>query len=482
MAGALVGLPLAAGSLNALTALDATSLPALAPVRLDLPMVLFALSLGAATTIVFGLAPAIQVFGASDPGGLRDMGARSTASRSRLRVRGFLVMTEIALAAVLLIGAGLMMRSLGALNRIDLGFNPDQMLTMRVALPEARYATPEQVVGFYRRLSERARALPGVQAAGIVRSLPLATSIGDRGLDVEGYVPAPGRNSKGDWQIASDGAFEAMGTRLLRGRWFTPADRSDSQLVAVVNETLARTYWRDPGAVVGGRVRLRATPDRPWAVVVGVVADERHNGVTDAVKEKFYVPHSQWHLASSGSLVRNAFVVVRTASDQRSLAAPLRQLARELDPDLPVATPRPMTDIVATSLAAPRLTGFLLGAFAAIALTLAGVGIYGVLAYFVSRRTRELGIRMALGSDRAAVVRLVVRQGLALAGVGVLCGVVAAFGLTRLMQSLLYQVGPADPLTFVLVPLVLAAVALLACALPGIKAARLNPLVALRSE
>jgi putative ABC transport system permease protein len=479
--GAALGLGLAAAGLRALTTLDPTSLPPLAPVGLDLTVVLFTLVLGVVTTIVFGLAPALRTLRVNLVESLREGGQQSTVGGARQRLRGLLVVAEVALAVVLVAGAGLMIRSLSALGKIDLGFKADHMLTMRLSIPQARYDTPEKVVAFYRELIARVRALPGAQAAGVVRILPLATTIGDYGLDVEGYHESPGRSAKGDWQIASDGAFEAMGTRLIRGRWFAATDTTDTQLVAVVNETLARTYWTDPNAVIGGRIRV-GNPMNPWATVVGIVADERHNGVTGIVKEKFYIPHSQWHVVVGGSPIRNAFVVVRTAGDPLGLVSPVRSEIRAMDPSLPVANIRPMTEVVATALATSRLTGFLMSTFAAIALALAAVGIYGVLSYLVARRTHEIGIRLAMGADRSTVVTLVLRQGLALAGTGIVLGLVAAFALARVMQSLLYQVRPVDPVTFVAVPVVLIGVALVASGVPAFRATRVSPLIALRSE
>lgn len=481
VAGAALGLAFAAGSVRALVALDPGSLPPLAPVRLDAMVIAFTLVLAVTTTLLFGLLPALRTLRVNLVEALREGSQQATAAGGRQRVRGALVVLEVMLAVVLVIGAGLMARSLGALGRVPLGFAPDHVLTLRLALPASRYASPEQVVDFYRQLLDDVRGLPGVTAAGVVRALPLATTIGDYGLDIDGYVEAPGRNAKGDWQIASDGAFEAMGTRLVRGRWFTPADTTASQPVVVVNETMARTYWTD-GQAIGGRVRIGSDMTRPKAVVVGIVADERHNGVTVAVKEKFYVPHSQWHVVSAGNLVRSAFVVIRTTGDPLQLAGPVRDAARRLDPRLPVTGVRPMADVVATALATPRLTSVLLGAFAAIALALAVVGLYGVLSYVVARRTHEIGIRLAIGATHGQVVAMIVRHGLGLAAAGIAAGLVAALAGARVLQGLLYDVGPHDPLTFVTVPGTMLVVALLASLLPAWRAVRVSATTALRTE
>ncbi len=481
VAGAGLGLALAGAGVRVLLALDPGSLPPLTPVRLDGEVVGFTLVLAVATTLVFGLLPALRTLRVNLVESLREGSQQATAARARQRLRGALVAGEVMLAVVLVIAAGLMARSLGALGRVPLGFTPEHVLTMRLALPASRYESPEQVVDFYRRLLDDVRAVPGVAAAGVVRALPLATTIGDYGLDIDGYVEAPGRTAKGDWQIVSDGAFEAMGARLIRGRWITPADTSGSQPVVVVNETMARTYWPD-GQAIGGRVRVGGDMARPKAVVVGIVADERHNGVTAAVKEKFYVPHSQWHVLTRGSLIRNTFVVVRAAGDPLALAGPIREAVRRVDPRLPVAGVRPMTDVVATALATPRLTSVLLGTFAALALALAVVGLYGVLSYVVARRTHEIGIRLAIGASRSGVVLMIVRHGLALAAAGIVGGLMAAVALSQTLRGLLYDVGPYDPLTFVAGPATMLLVAVLASLVPALRAVRVSPVAALRTE
>jgi predicted permease len=477
---AVLGLGLASVILRVLTRVDPTSLPPVAPVRLDMTVIAFTLLLAVVTTLLFGLAPALRTLRVDLVESLKEGGPNATTGNRRQRLRGALVVVEVALAVVLVIGAGLMIRTLAALGDIDLGFNPDRVLTMRVTIPGSTYRTGENVVNFFEELLDRVKALPGIEAAGVVRALPLATTIGDYGIDIEGFVESPGREAKGESQVVSDGAFEAMGARLVRGRWFTESDTLASVPVAVVNETMARTYWSDPGAAVGSRIRLGSQTDRPWATIVGIVADERQNGVTDIVKEKFFIPHSQWPVATNGGdPVRSVFVVARTSGDPMSVAGAIRNEVRQMDASLPVANVRSMNEVVATALATPRLTGFLFGAFAAIALALAAVGIYGVLAYVVSQRTKEIGLRLALGADRSQVVGMVLRQGLSLAALGLVVGLIGAFALTGLMQNLLYEVRPHDPITFVAVTAVLMLIALTASFLPAWRAVRVSPLVAL---
>ena len=482
IAGAVLGLGFASVALRVLTNVDPTSLPPLAPVRLDLTVVAFTLLLAVATTLIFGLAPVLRTLHVDPADSLRGGGQNATVGYRRLRLRGTLVAVEVALAVVLVIGAGLMIRTLAAMGEIDLGFNPDRVLTMRVTIPGTRYATGESVVNFYDELQERVAALPGIEAAGVMRALPLATTIGDYLIDIEGFEETPGREAKGESQVLSDGTFEAMGTRLVAGRWFSPSDTLASVPVAVVNETMARTYWSDPAAAIGGRIRLGSATDRPWVTVVGIVADERHHGVTGMVKEKFYIPNGQWPVAThGGDPIRSVFLVARTTGNPMSVAGAIRNELRQLDASVPVANVRSMDDVVAAALATPRLTGFLLGAFAAIALSLAAVGIYGVLAYVVSQRTQEIGIMLAIGADRSRVLGMVLRQGLSLAAVGVAFGLIGAFALTRLMQSLLYQVRPDDPITFVVVASALLLIAAIASLLPARRATRISPMIALRA-
>ncbi len=481
-ASAAAGLALAWAGVRLLGWWNPANIPRVAGAQVDARVLLFTVLLAMVTTVVFSLAPAARVMKADLVESMKEGSAGSTTGAGRQRFRNLLVVAEMALAVVLLVGAALMLRTLWSLQRIDLGFRPAGVLTLRVALPEASYRSPEQVVSFYQRLLDRVRSLPGVMGAGAIRSLPLGSTIGDFGLTVDGYVPPPGTNAKGDWEIVTDGYVEAMGEQLVRGRSIAAADTSASQLIALINEEMARRYWagRDP---IGGRLRIGGggnTP-RPWVTVVGIVRDVRHNGITEAIKEKFYVPHSQWHKAV-GFPIRGMTLVIRDGGDPASLTAPVRDAIRQLDPALPVADVRPMTEVVGAALSTPRFTSLLLAIFATLALTLSAVGIYGVLSYLVNRRTREIGIRVAVGADRARVLRMILASGLRLSLAGIAIGIVTAIPIAQILRGLLHGVTPADPATYVAVTAGLCAVALAASLVPALRATRVDPVVALKAE
>jgi putative ABC transport system permease protein len=477
----LAGLALAYAAVRFLAWWNPASIPRVADVSLDSRVLLFTAVAALFTSVLFSLVPALRALRTDLTDSLKDGGSNASAGSTRQRFRNALVVVEMALAVVLLVGAGLTLRSLWALQRVPLGFDPAGVLTMRLALPAASYGEPDRVVSFYQRLMDRVRQLPGVRSAGAARSLPLGSTIGDFGLRVEGYQPPPGTNAKGDWQIVTDGYLEAMGERLGRGRSFAPADRTDSLLVALINEEMARRYWpgRDP---IGGRFKIGGgRADRPWVTVVGIVADVRHNGITESIKEKFYVPHTQWH-RSVGNPIRAMTLVVRSAGDPAAMARPVREAVRALDASLPVTDVRTMSSVVGATLSAPRFTGVLLGAFAALALVLSAIGIYGVLSYLVSRRTREIGIRVAIGASRTDVLRMIMTSGLLLALAGIGLGLALAAWASGLTRSLLYEVRPGDPLTFVLVGATLSLVAMFASLVPAWRATRVDPVVALKSE
>ena len=477
--GGVLAVVLARWALTALVALEPGSIPRLADARLDEQVMLFALIATVITAVLFGVVPA---FSTSRPR-LRDalsQGARGSSSGiGSQRFRSGLVSFQLAIAVVLVMAAGLMIRTFAHLAAIDPGFRAEKVLTMRLWTPEKDYPEPSDIVAFYERLLESARALPGVEVAGAVRILPLATQIGDWGTRIEGYVPAENESTGTDWQVATAGYFEAIGIPLLEGRTFTTADHTEGESVVIVNESFAKRYW--PGvSALGHRIMSRGADDPPWNRVVGVVGDVRHNGITASVKQKWYRPHSQYHL-SSGFTPRTMTLAIRTSVPPQSLVGPVRTIVRQLDPKLPLARVRTLEDVLSGSVAQSRFTMALLASLSALALLLAAVGVYGVISYAVSQRTTEIGIRLALGASPGGVLGMVVRQGLLMSVIGVAVGAALAVLATGLMDSVLYGVGPRDPLTFTLVPLVLLAAALLGAIVPALRAARVNPVIALRA-
>jgi predicted permease len=475
-----LGIGLATIAMSFVGSMNETTLPRAHGVSIDAVVLLFSVALTIATLLLFSLVPALRAARVDLVDTLKDGTQSASVGRTRQRLRSGLVVAETALAVVMLAGAGLMLRSLWSLQQIDLGFNPDRVLTMRLALPASQYDTPEKSVGFYQELLTRVRALPGVEQAGLERILPLATAIGDWGLQIEGYMPPPGVGSPGDWQIASAGGPEALGERLMRGRWLTDADAIGAQDVALINEAMALKYWAGRDAL-GGRFRMGNNVQRPMITVVGIVGNVKHNGVTAEVKPKFYRPFGQFH-QSTGNPARNMTLIVKAAGDPRALATPIRAEIRKMDAHLPVAAVQTMAEIVADSMATPRITGSMLGLVALLALALAAVGIYGVLSYVVSQRRQEIGIRVAIGADRRHVLGLVFRNGLALAMGGIVLGLALAAAGTRVIATQLHDVKPLDPVTFSAVALILIVVSAGACLVPALRAMRVSPTRALRAD
>ncbi|HEV2147293.1 MAG TPA: ABC transporter permease [Longimicrobiaceae bacterium] len=455
---------------------ESVQLPQMEAVAVDARVLAFALGVTLLTGILFGLAPALVSSRTDLQGSLRDGGRGSTGGRAPMRLRGALVVAEVALALMLLVGAGLLLRSFQKLQAVDTGMNPAGVLTLRMSLGSEAYGSADAQRGFLARLLPALEALPGVQAVGTTSHLPLTEEgkMGHNAFRADRPRPVQGRATSVDFRVAGGDYFRAQGVRLVRGRTFGPRDDPGAPTVFVINESLARTLFpgEDP---VGKRLAY------PWfegdveGEIVGVVEDVRETSVAAEPAPALYRAFAQMPDA-------DLVVMIRTAGDPLALAGAAREAIRRLDPDLPVASVRTMASVVAGATARPRLSSYLLGGFAAVALLMAAIGLYGVIAYGVAQRRGEIGVRVALGADRAAILGLIVRQGMALTAAGLAVGLIGALALSRLLRSLLYGVTTTDAATFLAVPLVLAAVALLASYLPASRAARTDPATALRLQ
>ena len=474
ISGAL-GLVLALWGMELLLAAIPIDIPFWMKFDLDGRVLGFTAACSLLTGFVFGTAPALEASNPDLNETLKE-GGRSGSGAGRGRLRSLLVVAEIALSLVLLVGAGLMMRSFISLQSVNAGIDPQGVLTFNIGLAGAKYRPPEKRVAFFAQLLERVRALPGVQSAGSNSGLPLSGMNWGRGLTVEGFpVLSTGEAPTINHCVISPSYLAAMGIRILKGRDFDERDQKDSQKVTIIDERLAKEYWPDEDPI-GKRIRFGPPEDNePWHTIVGVVAEVKHDRLDASTRKSVYLPFAQKPIGSSS-------LAIRTTGRPENLISAVRAQVKELDPDLPITRVMPMTEIVARSVWQPRLYTALFGVFAAVALILATVGIYGVMSYAVTQRTREIGLRMALGAGRKDVMKLVVGQGVVLAALGVGVGLVAAIGLTRLMSSLLFGVTATDPSTFVAVSVLLAGVALGACFVPARRAAKVDPMVTLRYE
>ena len=474
-AGGAAGLLLAVWGVDLLLSIGPENIPRRDEIGIDARVVLFTLAVSLATGLLFGLAPALRASRAELGDALKS-GARAGEGPRAGRLRGALVAAEVALSIMLVAGAGLLVRSFTRLLDVNPGFRSENLVALGVLLPQSSYPEPQRRAEFYRRLEERLKAMPGVESVGAVTRLPLqhAGNITST-LLMEGRPDPEGARPEVDFRRAAPGYFQTTGVPLVAGRGFAEQDATDAQPVALVNEAMARKFW--PGeSALGRRIKLGANPEAsPWITVVGVVGNVRHLGLDSEPRPEVYR-----HLLTSPPT--GPVVVVRAAADAESLIPALRAAVRELDRDLPAATARTMDEIVARSVAERRFLMLVLGLFAAVALALASVGVYGVVSNSVAQRTHEIGVRMALGADRRDVLLLVIAQGMRPALCGLALGIVAALALTRVMQGLLFGVGARDPVAFTAAALLLAAVALMACYLPARRATRVDPMNALRYE
>jgi putative ABC transport system permease protein len=423
------------------------------------------------TGFVFGLAPALRSFKIRITESLKQ-GERGAEGSRHSRLRNALVVSEIALALVLLVGTGLLLRSFSRLRGVNLGFQPDHVLTMEISLPDARYPDPQKAA-FFKQLLDRIRSLPGVQSAGAIGHLPLGGDIESYGMQVEGRAPLPNEFANPDCHVVMPGYFEAMEVPLIAGRFPDERDNLQSPHVVVINDVVARNVFPNENPI--GK-RLQMGFNGFSGEIIGVVGHTSHLSRDSAPVEEVYTSYLQTPFWNQLSLT------VRTASAPLALAQPIQELVRSMDQDEPVAKMRTMEDVTEVSVAEPKFRTLLLGAFALTALVLGAIGLYGVMSFVVTQRRREVGVRIALGANRSQVIALVLRDGLRLTLTGSAIGIVAALALSHLLTSMLYEVRPTDPLTFVAMSIFLGASALLATCLPAWRAAKVDPMVALRYE
>jgi putative ABC transport system permease protein len=472
--GGTLGLLLAVWGTDLLVALSASNLPRTEEIAVNARVILFSLLVSIGTGLIFGLAPALQATKTDLTSALKEGGVSVTAGLFRNRLRGLLVITEVALTCVLLIGAGLMVNSFARLLRVNPGFSPASVSAFKITLPRSKYAEKTQQVGFFQGLTEHIAAMPGVRAVGAINNLPASGQGMTSPVTIEGK-PGVGSDKPKQVQYAKvqGDYFLAMGIPLLRSRLFTERDNPQAPPVMVINEALARQFFPDEDPI--GKKMKTMFQGRGMREIIGVVGDVHHSGPLKDAPPQVYEPYQE---NPTSSLT----VIVQAETPHVTLAAAVRSAVQSLDKDQPVDRIVPMSELLADSIAEPRFYTLLLAIFAAIAFALAAVGIYGVMSYAVTQRTHEIGIRMALGAQTADVLKLVVRNGMVLAVAGVAIGLAGAFALTRLMTKLLFGVTPTDVLTFAAVSALLIVVALLACYIPARRASKVDPLVALRYE
>jgi putative ABC transport system permease protein len=475
LVGGVVGVVVAPWATDLLLLAVPGNPSSLAETSIDRWVILFAIGLSVATGLLFGLAPALQVSKVGAGEALKD-GGRGTAGDSRRRLRGALVASQVGLALVLLVGVGLMVRSFENLQGVELGFDPDHVLTARVTLPKVPYDSDERIAGFYDQLRERVAAVPGVRSVGLVNALPILGGGPFLSFEENGVPePPPGDTPDANVRVVAPTYLETMRIPMRSGRALAETDRAGAPNALVINETMAQRYW--PGqSPIGKQISFENRDGKPvFREIVGVVADIHHEGADSPEVPAAYIPYAQ---RPSSSLA----LVARTDGDPAKAAEAVRAAVREIDPNLPVYGVRTMEDALGESLAPRRYGMLLLGLFGLVALVLAAIGIYGVMSYLVAQRTNEIGIRMALGAERRSVLGLVLRQGMLMAVAGVAAGVVVAYGVSRLISSQLYEVSPADPWAFAVATGVLVAVAVVACLVPARRATKVDPMVALHYE
>ena len=481
LAGGALGAALGLAGLKALLAANPESLPRSGEITLDSSVLLFTLVISLITGGIFGLSPLLHLRQRVVNSALRESGQRSTASAARTWVRRVLVMSEVALAVVLVIGAGLLLRSFWNLMTVDAGFNRSRLVTFGLVLPSATYESPQGVVDFFARVESQLSAIPGVQSVAAMQGLPPMRQVNANDTDIDGYTAPPeGPFENIDYyQRVTPGYLTTLGVPVLEGRDFTATDAQGSGVV-LVNETLAKTFFKGQTAI-GRRLKPGGGPQVPWFTIVGVVRDVKQGGVAQKTGTEIYFLADQAPRLTT-SATRSMNIVIRSALPFESLAADVRRVVGTMDPTLPLVKMRTMDEVFAETIARPRFLAVLLMIAAGLALALAALGTYGILAYSVSQRRKEIGIHMAMGATRQRVMTMVLGQGMALAAAGLVAGVAASFLLTRFLQAQLFNVKPSDPGTLAAVIAFIGTVALVACFVPAHRATRVDPMVVLRDE
>jgi putative ABC transport system permease protein len=475
--GGAAGLALADASVRFIKIIGSDMLPRMQEVGLDLRVFGFALAVTAATGILSGLAPALGAAGTDLAKTLKEDDQRSGGSRTGQRYRKLLLVGQVAMAMVLLVAAGLLTRTFFQLLKADPGFQPARVLTFTISLPAGKYTSNEKIVDIYDRILARLGSLPGVQAAGIAETAPMGGIGESTVVKILDRPPVPDLQAPyANYTIASPNYFRAAGTPLLRGRYLQESDRPESVPVTIINNAMARKYWPNEDSL--GKMLGLGSPRFPPMKVVGIVADMKHQSLREQVMPEMYVMYTQKPYPSMLTMQ----AIVRTHGEPAAALGSIRTAMAAVDADLPVAKVSTLQTIVDQSMTRPRFAMLLLGGFGALALALASIGMYGVIAHSVSQRTREIGVRMALGAAPGQVSGMMLKQGARLAGLGIAIGVGTALGVTQLLKAYLYQVKSTDPATFVGVAALLVSVALLACWIPARRAMRVDPMVALRHE
>src|SRR6185312_14995759 len=475
--GGVLGLLIALAGVPAIVSISENSIPRVSEIGINLRVLGFTAIVSLVTGVLFGIVPALRSSGKQTATGLKEGRRGMTGSVLHQRLLSMLVVSEVAIALVLLVAAGLMIRSFFSLNRVATGFNPRGVLTVGIGLPATTYPDLPKQAEFYNRMVSEIRIMPGVGSAAAVIRLPMMSQVATTSFTIQSKPVPQEMAPSADYRAVTTDYFKTMEIPILKGRDFTDREMKEAPDVVVINQTMAARFFPE-GSPIGQHIQIFPDPTR-WREIIGVVGDVKHASLEAETNPTIHIPMVQ---NTYPNALRNIYLVVRTTGEPKALVPGIRDRVRTLDKDIPLSQVQTMEEIVSRSLSQRRLSMSLLIIFAVLAALLAAVGIYGVMAYIVAQRTHEIGIRMAMGARAIDVLAMVLRDGAKLTSAGVAIGLIAAFGLTRVMASLLFGVSAADPITFVVISVLLGVVALLASYVPARRAARVDPIIALRND